>query len=96
MWSVLPFFGSHWPLVLTSTMAVNLPEITWNFCANDDSVILVNAAGKHQCLKSAICINNKEHNWFFWLVSNYCKNTCCGNPWEGNERFILKYHLNES
>lgn len=33
-------------------------KITWNFCANDDSVILENSADKHQCMRHAICINN--------------------------------------
>jgi len=37
-------------------MAVNLPKITWNFYANDGSVILESFADKHQCLRSAICI----------------------------------------
>lgn len=57
-------FGSHWPLVLTSRMAANLPKITWNFYVNDGGVILESSADKCQCLRSASCICFHEQNWF--------------------------------
>lgn len=58
MWSLLLFLAVlySWPLVLTSRMAANLPEITWNFYANDGNVILERSADKHQCLRNATCI----------------------------------------